>query len=185
MSLFPNPLKAIARGFLALFHIGIWSPSTIHGHLNLFSSPSTLPLVPSPPHTLCLFYCVLILSWHSEGCLNVCPFRLCFTLDCSIPLNILPYPFTSHLIFQHISVHILISSTFTSCGMRYYCCSIILFTFLFFPKFHRVVTLLQTCSTTEFIYDHGWFCVCLSLDLSSTYERKHASFVFLILTNFT
>jgi hypothetical protein len=28
-------------------------------------------------------------------------------------------------------------------------------------------------------------CICLSLDLSSMFERKYASFVFLILANFT
>jgi hypothetical protein len=57
--------------------------------------------------------------------------------------------------------------------MWHYWCSIIFFTFPSFPKFHRVVPLLQTCSTSEFVYDHIYFCVCLSLDLSSTYERKH------------
>jgi hypothetical protein len=40
----PTPLKAIARGFLVLFHIGIWSPSTTYHHLNLLPSP-----YPSPP----------------------------------------------------------------------------------------------------------------------------------------
>jgi hypothetical protein len=55
-----------------------------------------------------------------------------------------------------------------------------------FPEFHRVIPLLQTCSTSEFVYDHACFCICvLSLDLSSTYERKHVAFVFLILANFT
>jgi hypothetical protein len=46
------------------------------------------------------------------------------------------------------------------------------FSFPSFPKFHRGVPQLQTCSTSEFVYDHANFCVCLSLDLSSTYERK-------------
>jgi hypothetical protein len=50
----PAPLKAIARDFLVLFHIGIWSLSSIYHHLNLFHSPSPLPLV--SPHTLYLFY---------------------------------------------------------------------------------------------------------------------------------
>jgi hypothetical protein len=52
-----TPLKAIPRGCLVLFHIGIQSPFTIYCHLNLLSSPSPLPLVPPhPPHTLCLFF---------------------------------------------------------------------------------------------------------------------------------
>jgi hypothetical protein len=38
--------------------------------------------------------------------------------------------------------------------MRYYWCSIILFSFPSFPELHRVVVqLLQTCSTTDFVYD--------------------------------
>jgi hypothetical protein len=55
-----------------------------------------------------------------------------------------------------------------------------------FPEFHRVVPLLQTCSTTEFVFDHACFCVYVYLlDLSSMYERKHAAFVSLSLANFT
>jgi hypothetical protein len=45
----PAPIKAIMRSFLALFHIGIWNPSTIYCHLNLLHSPSLLLLI--PPHT--------------------------------------------------------------------------------------------------------------------------------------
>jgi hypothetical protein len=47
--------------------------------------------------------------------------------------------------------------------MWYYWYSIILFSFFSFPEFHRVVPLLQTCSTTEFIHDHVWFCVYVYL----------------------
>jgi hypothetical protein len=36
----PNPPQVIAKGFLVLFYIGIWSPSTIYCHLNLLPSPS-------------------------------------------------------------------------------------------------------------------------------------------------
>jgi hypothetical protein len=32
-----------------------------------------------------------------------------------------------------------------------------------FPKFHRVVPLLQTCSTSEFVYDHVCFCIYVYL----------------------
>jgi hypothetical protein len=53
----PMPLRAIARGFLALFHLGIWSPSTIHRHLNLLPSPS---LPASPAHTM-----PILQSWFS------------------------------------------------------------------------------------------------------------------------
>jgi hypothetical protein len=46
--------------------------------------------------------------------------------------------------------------------MWYYWCSIILFSCTFFPKFHRIAPLLQTCSTSEFFCDHAYFCTCLS-----------------------
>jgi hypothetical protein len=110
-----------------------------------------------------------------RGCLNVCPLGVCFTLVCSISLNILPYCFTSHPHpgFQPFSIHSLISSTFTSCDMRYYYRSIILFFFFSFPKFHRVATLLQTCSTTEFVYDHVCFCVYVYLWIYLTCLREN------------
>jgi hypothetical protein len=47
--------------------------------------------------------------------------------------------------------------------MQYYWCSIILFSFLSFPEFHRVVPLLQMCCTIEFVYDHVYFCVYVYL----------------------
>jgi hypothetical protein len=37
----------------------------------------------------------------------------------------------------------------------------LLFAFSSFPEFHRVNTLLQTCSTSEFVYD--CFCVYVYL----------------------
>jgi hypothetical protein len=54
------------------------------------------------------------------------------------------------------------------------------------PKFHGVVQPLQTCSTFEFVCAHGCFpvYVCL-LNLSSMYERKVMTFVFLSLIYFT
>jgi hypothetical protein len=58
LSPLPTPLKAIAKGFLVLFHIGIWNPSTIYCHLNLLPSPSSLPVVHSPHH--CAYVTVLI-----------------------------------------------------------------------------------------------------------------------------
>jgi hypothetical protein len=51
-----------------------------------------------------------------------------------------------------------------------------------FPEFHRVVPLLQTWSTYEFVYDHACLYVyAYLLDLSSSYERNHVDFVFLLL----
>jgi hypothetical protein len=54
------------------------------------------------------------------------------------------------------------------------------------PKFQGVVRLLQTYSTYKCVNDHVCFCVYVYiLDLSSTYERKHETFVFLNLAYFT
>jgi hypothetical protein len=95
------------------------------------------------------------------------------------PFYTLPYPFTSHLpsIFQLFSTYILISSTVTSYVMQYYWCSVILFYFPSFPKFHRIVLLLQTCPTSEFVYHHVCFHIYVYfLALYSTHERKHAAF---------
>jgi hypothetical protein len=48
--------------------------------------------------------------------------------------------------------------------LLWYCwCFIILLSFPSFPKFHRVVPLLQICSTYEFVYDHVCFCVYVYL----------------------
>jgi hypothetical protein len=37
--------------------------------------------------------------------------------------------------------------------MQHYWCSVILFSFPSFPEFHREVTLLQRCSTSEFVHE--------------------------------
>jgi hypothetical protein len=82
-------------------------------------------------------------------------------------------------IFQEPSIHILISSAFTDLVLWYYRCSVTLFSFPSFPEFHRIVSLLQTCSTSEFVYDHACFCAYVYLlDLSSMYERKTWSLCF-------
>jgi hypothetical protein len=83
---------------------------------------------------------------------------------CSIPLNTVPYPFTFHPpflnSFQYISLFPLCSHLVV-CNI-YWCC-ISLFFFLSFSKFHRVVPLLETCSTSEFVYDHACFCAYIYL----------------------
>jgi hypothetical protein len=59
--------------------------------------------------------------------------------------------------FQQLSIHTLISSAFTYYVMQYYWCYIILFSFPSFPEFHRVLPLLQACSTSEFVDDQACF----------------------------
>jgi hypothetical protein len=89
-------------------------------------------------------------------------------------------------IFEQLSIHILISSTFTDL-MFYNITDALSFSFPFpFPKFNRVVPLFQTYSTYEFVYDHTCFCVYVYLlYLFSMNERKHVFFVFLGLAYFT
>jgi hypothetical protein len=58
--------------------------------------------------------------------------------------------------------------------LQCYWWSVILFSFPSFPEIHRLVPLLHTCSTYEFVYDYACFSVYVFLlNLSSTYERKH------------
>jgi hypothetical protein len=59
LSPFCTTLKAIGRGFLVRFHIGIWNSSLIYCHHNLLSSPSFLPLLPHPC-THCAYFTVLV-----------------------------------------------------------------------------------------------------------------------------
>jgi hypothetical protein len=89
-------------------------------------------------------------------------------------------------IFQQLSRHVLFLY-FHRCYVLWYCwCPRVLFYFPSFTEFHRVVPLLQTCSTYECVYDHVGFSVyfCL-LDLPSMYKRNHVASVFLSLTYFT
>jgi hypothetical protein len=60
-----NPLKAIARGFFVLFHVSIWSPSTIFPHLHLLHST---PSPTSAPHTVPIL----------QSCLSLLIFKLMF-----------------------------------------------------------------------------------------------------------
>jgi hypothetical protein len=70
-----------------------------------------------------------------------------------------------HLYFQQLSIHICISSTFTSVV----CNIMVFFFFLAFPEFHRVVILLQACSTI----DHVWFCVYVYLWIYLPHMREN------------
>jgi hypothetical protein len=103
------------------------------------------------------------------------------------PFHALPYSFTSHPHYSTaFSTHPYILYLHRCNILWYYWWSIILFSFLSFPEFHRAIPVLQTCSTSEFVYDHTCFAVYVYLlDLSSTYGRKHVAFFFLSLAHFT
>jgi hypothetical protein len=98
----------------------------------------------------------------------------------SMPSIAHPIPFLPHPQFStavNIYPHIFYLHRYY---VLWHCwCSIILFYFPSFSEFHRAVSLLQTCSTYTFVYDHSCFCVYVYLlDLSSTYERKHVTIFF-------
>jgi hypothetical protein len=120
-----------------------------------------------------------------KRCLNVWKLCIYFILVCLTLSITLPYPFTSHPphISQQLSIHILISFIFTS-----YVILLMLYHSLSFPsflKFHRIVPLLQTCSTSKFVYDHACFLYMFIFWISSMYEGKHVAFLFLSLAYFT
>jgi hypothetical protein len=75
-----TPLKATARGCFVLFHISIWSSSTIYLHLHLHS-PSPLPLTPYHTYSVTILQTFLLfLSPCSKGFLNVSPVWIYFGL---------------------------------------------------------------------------------------------------------
>jgi hypothetical protein len=172
----PTPPKAIARGFLVLFHIGIWSPSTIYHHLNLLPSPSPFPLLPLHTYTepFQFWFSLLTFKLMFKGVSQCMPSVGMLYLGLFSPFKYSPLSLCLLLsIFQQFSVHILISSTFTSYGMWYYWYSITLFSFPSFPKFHRVVPLLQTSSTFEFVYDHACFYMYIYLWICLPHMREN------------
>jgi hypothetical protein len=188
---FPTPLKAIARGFLVLFHIGIWSPPTIYHHLNLLSSPSLLSIYPpSPEGTHCAYFIVLvfIINMWIDVQSSVSMYALCGcallwsvqSLRLLSLISLLPPP-----IFQQLSVHIHISSTFTSVVDNTTVALPFSFPFSLTPVLYSSYTVTNMFYNWVCIWSCLFLCICLSLNLSSTNEKKYVSFVFLILADFT
>jgi hypothetical protein len=170
----PAPLKAIARSFLVLINIGIWTPSTIYCHLNLLPSPS-----PYPPH--CTYFAVDV--ERGVSMYGHCGYTLLWSIQSLPLLSLTPLPPNPHFstafsIYPYIFyLHIL-----------RYAILLMLYHSLFlslFPEFPRVVPLSQTCSTYEFVYDHACFCVCVYLWIYLPRMRENVAFVFLILAYFT
>jgi hypothetical protein len=161
----------------------------IFSYLNILHSPSPFPQVPPHTHTIPVL----------QSCLSLLIFKYMFKrvsqciptmsipyfgpfnpFHCSpLPLYFRPLIFNS---FQYLSLYPLPSQMLCFSVLLI----LILFSFPSFPKSHRVVPLLQTCSTYEFIYAHICFCgYVYLLGLSSMYNRKHTDFVFLSLAYFT
>jgi hypothetical protein len=123
LNLLPVPLNAIERGFLVLFPRGIRSPSTIYYHLNLFIHPP--PSTSNPPHThivpiLQSYFSLLLFESIFQGVSQYMPTVSILYIG---PFNIKYSPLPLYLprsIFQKLSVHILVPSTFTSYVMLHY-----------------------------------------------------------------
>jgi hypothetical protein len=180
-----TPLKQLQEVFLVLFYRGMWSPPAIYHSLILVSTPPYY--TPLCTHCDCSIALVLIINiWVDiESGVSVHVILGVLQLGLFNSFNTLPYVFTSTTNFSvAFNTHPYIS-TFTSYGMLYFWCSIILFTFITFHEFHRVVLLLQTCSTTEFVYNHVWFGVYVYLWIYLPDMRETVCLVFLILANFT
>jgi hypothetical protein len=94
-------LKAIARGFLALFHINIRSQSTIFSHLNLLVSPSPLQQVPlstEPISKSC--FLLLIFKLMFKWIYQCIPAMIVLYFFHSTPSIAVSYPFTSYSPFS-------------------------------------------------------------------------------------
>jgi hypothetical protein len=120
-----------------------------------------------------------------KRCLSVYPLWVYFTLIRSTPSITLPYLFTSHPpfvnIFQCTYIYPLPLRMLCSMVLRMFCHS------LFLSLFPQVLYSSSTVTNLFFIGVCMWLCLFLCnvycLDLSSTYGRKHATFVFLSLTS--
>jgi hypothetical protein len=132
------PLKAIARGFFVLFHIGTRSPSTICYHFNLPHSPSLSTW--TPLH--CTYFTILsfVINNEVDTQRGLSKYHCCGKT----------FFFYS---FQYTSLYLLLSQMLY---LAYYWLFITPFFFPSFPKFHEVQQLC-TYSIYEFVYDHACF----------------------------
>jgi hypothetical protein len=108
----PVSLKTIARGFFVLFHVSIWSPSTIYPHLNFLHSPFHPHKYPSRNTASILQSCLSLFIFKSmfKEVSQLSEYTLFLSIQ---PFFCSPLPFYPSPIFQQLSVHIIISSTFT------------------------------------------------------------------------
>jgi hypothetical protein len=141
-----------------------------------YSLSFILPLPTRTPHTLLyLFYSPVFyyqcLSWCSNRHLNLCPLWVCFALNCSTLSITLPYslpPFFN--IIRYTSLY--------SSPSHFICYDItdalsFSFPFMFPPEFQRLVPLLQTHCTSEFVYEHACFCVYVYLWIYLPHMREN------------
>jgi hypothetical protein len=101
------------------------------------------------------------------------------------PFHYSPLPFyLPPPIFQQLSVHILVSSTFTDFTILLMLCHS-----LFLSLIPRVPwsssTIINMIYILVYILSCLFLYICLSLSLSSMYEKKHVAFVILSLAYFT
>jgi hypothetical protein len=141
----PSPLKAIARGYIVLFCVSLWSASTVFPHLNILDSPS--PSYQYPLHTVpILHYCLSLLisksmfkgvSWciPAVSILYFCPFIPVHSSILPLPSRL---PFFSS--FQYISLYPLPSQMF--------CIMILVFFSFYFIILHLLTCVYIVCATS-------------------------------------
>jgi hypothetical protein len=96
---------------VSLFHIVIWSPSTMYPHVLSFHA-STQLVPPDNVHILQSGILLLIFRLMCKGVSQCIPLWVHFTLVCSTPFVTLPYLFSPLPHFSVLSAHILIFFTF-------------------------------------------------------------------------
>jgi hypothetical protein len=149
-------------------------------HLNLQYPSYTVPILQS---CLSLIISKLLFKGISQWIsaviiLYFCPFN---------PFHYSPLSLSSHYTFLDSFQYISLCLLMMLCYVFWYCWgAIILSSLPSFLELHKVVPLLETCSTYEFLYNHVCVCVYVYLlDLSSMCESKYVAFVFLNLAYFT
>jgi hypothetical protein len=89
----------IARNFLILFHIGIWSSSTVYYHLNILHSASPFPLVPHPPKDFTILFFVINIWIDVQRGVSMyahCGYTLLWSVQSLPLLSLTPLPPTLH-----------------------------------------------------------------------------------------
>jgi hypothetical protein len=132
---------------------------TLYPHLNPFHLPSPFHCYPQTLYLLTVLSFIINIEGDVQSGFSIyshCGYSSLWFVQPLPSLSLTSLPPIS--IFQQLSIHMLISSMFTSmvCHITY------ALTFFFsFPlsEFHRVISLLQTCSPSEFVHDHARFCI--------------------------
>jgi hypothetical protein len=170
----PASLKAIARDFLVLLHIGIWNPSTIHlTSISFFHH--LLPLV--PPHAILVYSPVFVVNIYVGVQRSFSAYLCC---GCALLWSVQPLPFLSLTLyppppspffnsFQYTSSYPLPSQMSCFMILLMLCHSLFLSLFPRVPWSSSIVT--NMFYTWVCIWSCLFLCICLSLDLPCMREN--------------